>query len=376
MNFTVDQIEKLIKAKAGVVMMMAPPGAGKSAIADFIAKKNDWQFIDLRLAQMDQSEITGLYDRDGEKVILRPQEWAFRANTKPTLVFFDELNRATREVRNAALQIFNERRCGWNFQFNENVFFFAAGNLGEEDNTDVEEFDDALLNRLIPIKINVQDASWREQWMAWATKEGKVHKSVTTFINKHPECFYKKGNEDDKSFATPRSWTYFSILLNSNNIINHDDILSYARDYLNLYVGASAARTFIKFMEDTRMVKAADILNNWEVVKNVIKDLDRDKISEIVNELKDMNINKFGKKQFGNVIEFCKMIDPDEVAGYIIGLASSSYTIEEDEETIDNSSSKKKKKVEQENLKIFLKEFESIGRKLYEKQKEAFNENT
>jgi hypothetical protein len=366
---SISDIEMLLKTNAGVVFLMSLPGAGKSAIIKFIAKKNDYQFIDLRLSQMDQSEVTGLYDRvdtkTGEKyVVLRPQEWAVKANERPTLVNFDELNRASRETRNAALQILNERRCGWNFEFNDNVHFVACGNLGEEDNTDVDEFDDAMKNRLIPIKINVQEKAWIDQWLGWArSEEGNVHPSITNFIEKHPEMLFKKGNEDDLSFATARSWTFFSRLLTTNSIKSTDDLLNMAGTFSPMYIGGGVATAFIKHLNDTRHIKAEDILNRFKEIKESIKNLPRDRVSELLSEIGEKNINAMGKRQVANVIEFCKIIDQDEVVNYINLLSSNSF-VKDDEHPEKNT-----------NLILFLKEFNPIIQKIKDTYKEAETES-
>jgi hypothetical protein len=368
---SLDMLENMIKARAGVPFIMSAPGGGKSAISEWIAKKNGWQYIDLRLSQMDQSEVTGLYDRKEVKVNgvptkvadLLPQLWAVMANEKDTLVCFDELNRASREVRNSALQILNEKRLGWNFNFNKNVYFVACGNLGEEDNTDVEEFDDAMKNRLLPIKINVNDKGWIDQWLTWAEGEGQVHKRVTAFIRKNPESLFCKGNKDDLAFATARSWTYFSTYLKETNLHTDDKILDHARQILHLYVGGAASVKYLKFIEDNRQIKIGDILNNWEAIKETVAGLSRDKVSELLSDLGEKNINTFTKKQLGNVKEFCKTVDPDELVGYLQKLTESSYTWNGE-------------KGKHENLRDFVKTFAHIARKVLEKSGEATQEAT
>jgi MoxR-like ATPase len=326
MNYTIDQIETLILARAGVPLLLSAPGAGKSAIIKDIAERRGMQFIDLRLSQMDSSEVTGLYAKNEKEksVELLVQKWAILANQRKSIVFFDELNRAERSVRNAALQIFCEHGLGSSFQFNDDVYFVSAGNLGEEDNTDVEEFDDALHNRLLPIKIDVHEASWINQWLAWATSEkGGVHKSITSFIKKTPQALFKKGSEDDKSFATARTWTYFSTLLKANKVTKTEEVLAYARQYLHLYVGGNVSLQFIKHHEDNQKIKLKDVLNNFSAIKDTVKELTRDKISELITELKEKNVQEYNDKQIQNIIDFCKIIDPDEVVALIYGLSEN-----------------------------------------------------
>ncbi len=90
-------------------------------------------------------------------------EWAIKANMKPSIIHFEELNRSTLQVRNAALQLLLEREIGAFFKFNKNVFMLSSGNLGEEDGTDVEEFDQALNNRLIHYTHDMPFPEWKKE---------------------------------------------------------------------------------------------------------------------------------------------------------------------------------------------------------------------
>jgi len=142
---------QVMKAKSGVLFITAKPGVAKSAIARSIADKMDMAYEDVRLSMSDETDfkfphITTIDDvKVSDYAVPR---WAFEANKRPTILHFEELNRAPQFVRNAALQILLERQIG-NHKFNDNVLMMASGNLGDEDGTDIEEFDSALNNRLI-----------------------------------------------------------------------------------------------------------------------------------------------------------------------------------------------------------------------------------
>jgi hypothetical protein len=74
----------------------------------------------------------------------------------------------------------------------------SSGNLGDEDGTDVEEFDSALNNRLIHINHTLDVQEWL----------GIIRRKLCDYfyIKTHPEQMYKK-SDDCKGYATPRSWT-------------------------------------------------------------------------------------------------------------------------------------------------------------------------
>jgi len=155
-------------AKYGVLNITSKPGVAKSAIGRSIADKMNFRYIDIRLSMVDETDV-GLYptisevESDGKMVkcldFVVPR-WAIEANKQPTIIHFEELNRASQQVRNAALQMLLEREIGMDFKFNDNVLMMSSGNLGDEDGTDVEEFDSALNNRLVHISHSLSVDEW------------------------------------------------------------------------------------------------------------------------------------------------------------------------------------------------------------------------
>jgi MoxR-like ATPase len=158
MNLLTEKERKyfsIMWAKYGVLNITSKPGVAKSAIGRSIAEKMGFRYMDIRLSMVDETDV-GLYpnvsDIDGIKCLdFVVPRWAIESNKQPTIIHFEELNRASQQVRNAALQILLERQIGTEFRFNDNVLMMSSGNLGDEDGTDVEEFDSALNNRLIHI---------------------------------------------------------------------------------------------------------------------------------------------------------------------------------------------------------------------------------
>ena len=116
-------------AKYGVLNITSKPGVAKSALGRSIAEKMGFRYIDIRLSMVDETDV-GLYpsvsevEVDGKKVkcldFVVPR-WAIEANKQPTIIHFEELNRASQQVRNAALQMLLEREIGMDFKFNDNV---------------------------------------------------------------------------------------------------------------------------------------------------------------------------------------------------------------------------------------------------------------
>ena len=308
-------------AKYGVLNITSKPGIAKSAIGRSIANKMDFRYMDIRLSMVDETDV-GLYpnvsevDVDGKKVkcldFVVPR-WAIEANKQPTIIHFEELNRASQQVRNAALQILLERQIGTDFKFNDNVLMMSSGNLGDEDGTDVEEFDSALNNRLVHIDHTLDFNDWVNDF----AKEN-VHPMLVGYLTAHPEHMYKS-SDNAKGYATPRSWTMMSEFIVANYGMDSSprEFLPLLREVAAGYVGNSAMK-FLQYCEDMMNVSIWDVLNNYDKVKNDLKKYNRDKNSELIQNLKEIDINTLTNAQIDNCVKFLKNVGDDEKTAYLL----------------------------------------------------------
>ena len=308
-------------AKYGVLNITSKPGIAKSAIGRSIADKMGFRYMDIRLSMVDETDV-GLYPNvteievDGKMVkcldFVVPR-WAIEANKQPTIIHFEELNRASQQVRNAALQILLERQIGTDFRFNENVLMMSSGNLGDEDGTDVEEFDSALNNRLVHINHTLDVKEWVDDF---ATEN--VHPMIVSYINTHPEHMYKT-SDNAKGYATPRSWTMMSEFIVANYGMGSSprEFLPLLKEVAAGYIGNSAMK-FVTYCEDMMNINIMDVLNNIEKVKEDLKKYNRDKNSELIQSLREMDITKLSDKQLDNCVKFLNQVGDDEKTAYLL----------------------------------------------------------
>jgi hypothetical protein len=335
-------------AKYGVLNITSKPGVAKSAIGRSIADKMNFRYIDIRLSMVDETDV-GLYptvsevETDGKMVkcldFVVPR-WAIEANKQPTIIHFEELNRASQQVRNAALQMLLEREIGMDFKFNENVLMMSSGNLGDEDGTDVEEFDSALNNRLVHISHSLSVDEWLGDY---ATEN--CHKLISSFIKAHPEQMYKTSGENTKGYATPRSWTMISKFITENWGMDASprDFLPLLKEVGSGYLGNSAMK-FIQYCEDMLNISIQDVLNNYDGIKKDLEKYNRDKNSELIQSLKEIEITKLTDKQLMNCVKFLNNVGDDEKTAYLLFI-------------LDNIAD-----VTNPKLKKFLLEFEDLLR--------------
>lgn len=320
---------RIMWPKSGVLYITAKPGIAKSAIAKSIAKKMGFAYIDQRLSMNDETDFKfpfltdQSYDGDIYKVSdTAVPKWAFDANKQPTIIHFEELNRAPTFVRNAALQILLERQIG-DFKFNDNVLMMASGNLGEEDGTDVEEFDSALNNRLIHIPHTLSPKEWLEDYA-----ENNIHPLVCGYIKAHGEKLAQDKTENSKAYATPRSWTFLS-----DWIVENFGYESSARDFIPAmtevahgYIGAGAKR-FIQYCEDMVNISIFDVINNYDGILKELSKYNRDKKEELLQSLKGQKLAELNEKQLDNVAKFLKSISDDTLTAYLIFVVEESKEV-------------------------------------------------
>lgn len=334
---------RMMYGKSGVLFLTAEPGVAKSAIMRTIAKKLDFQYFDVRLSMVDEIDV-GLFpyrkemeiDLESEnkemvKKIISVMsyaipEWAYESNQKPTLIHFEELNRAPLAVRNAALQILLERAIGTSFKFNSNVYMVASGNLGEMDGTDIEEFDRALNNRLIHYEHSLTLPEWIEDF---ATEN--VHPVIINFLKSNEEHFLhsfdEKKSKLSKAYATPRSWTFLSDYIVANYGMDSSirDFIDDVRDLGASYIGTGANSRFIRYLDESLRFGINDLLDRYNEIKDQLESLNRDKKSELLNSLKGMNISKFKPHQKENVKLFILTVGEDEAVSYILKILDDEY---------------------------------------------------
>ena len=337
-----------IYGKSGVLYIQGKPGIAKSAKMRSIAMKMGMLYIDFRLSMVDETDV-GMFPDLVTKVVNGismkflehvPPMWAFDANQVPTLIHFEELNRASLHVRNAAMQILLERAVGTKFTFNKNVYMVCSGNLGDEDMTDVEELDSALNGRLIHNKYSLSVNEWLEDFAI-----ANVHPVIVRYIQINGDQLYPTmKNNDEKAYASPRSWTFLSDYIKENfcldadgNVktkldgsvewVDLDTFIGYVSEISHEYIGSAAARKFNQYMQDQLTVTIEDILNRYGSVRNDVKTANQSRWADWMHSLKEKNITDLTDKQIPNVIEFLKDASREQLVSYLTHTVDKNVNI-------------------------------------------------
>jgi hypothetical protein len=173
------------------------------------------------------------------------------------VLFLDELTSAAPAVQAASYQLILNRRIG-KYVLPDNVVLVAAGNR-ESDKGVSYRMPTPLANRFIHQEMRVDFLSW-EQWAV----NNKIHKDVVGYLAGNKQDLYDFDPKSiSRSFATPRSWTFVSELL--------DDESTDKNTTLNLVAGSIGEGLAVKFMAHRKI--AGQMPKAEDIIEGKVKDL-------------------------------------------------------------------------------------------------------
>jgi hypothetical protein len=282
------------------LFLWGPPGIGKSELVEGITAELGGHMIDLRLGQMEPTDIRGIpfYNKDlgkmdwAEPIDLPSEELA--SQYPIVVLFLDELNAAPASVQAAAYQLILNRRVG-KYKLPDNVVMVAAGNR-ESDKGVTYRMPTPLANRFIHQEMKVDFASYQE----WAV-QNKIHKDVVGYLSFAKQDLYDfDAKSASRAFATPRSWTFVSQLL-SNETVDDDTLM-------NLIAGTVGEGLAVKFMAHRKI--ASRMPNPADILSGKVKDLNVKEVSAMYSlvismcyELKAAVENKTADKDFHSMAD-------------------------------------------------------------------------
>lgn len=186
------------------VMLWGPPGVGKSDIVAEVAARHRVAVVDIRLSQMEPSNLRGIPFRVGDLV-----EWAVPAmlpdqkrHGAAGILFLDEITSAPPSVSAAAYQLILDRRLG-EYRVPEGWAIFAAGNR-QGDRGVTYAMPAPLANRFshFEVEANLDD------WAAWAYANA-IDERLIAFLRFRPELLFDfDPAHNPVAFPSPRSWEF------------------------------------------------------------------------------------------------------------------------------------------------------------------------
>jgi hypothetical protein len=310
------------------LFLWGPPGIGKSELVEGITADLGGLMIDLRLGQMEPTDIRGIPFYNKEKNVMEyapPIDLpdAETAAQYPIVVLFlDEMNSAPASVQSAAYQLILNRRVG-KYVLPDNVVMVAAGNR-ESDKGVTYRMPTPLANRFIHQEMKVDFGSWQE----WAVQHN-IHKDVVGYLSFAKQDLYDfDAKSSSRAFATPRSWSFVSQLLSDETV--DDDTVT------NLIAGTVGEGLAVKFMTHRKV--ASRMPNPTDILKGKVKDLNVKEVSAMYSlvismcyELKGAVEAKVDMKEFHEMADnfFAYMMKNFETELVVMGarIALTTYNL-------------------------------------------------
>jgi hypothetical protein len=185
-------------------MLWGPPGVGKSQLVAQVASNNEVPIVDIRLSQMEPSDLRGIPFKNGDKV-----DWAIpsmlpdaEVHGEAGILLIDEITSAPPSVSAAAYQLILDRRLG-DYRVPEHWAIVAAGNR-QGDRGVTYTMPAPLANRFSHYEVDVN----LDDWAAWAY-QNKIDERIIGFLRFRPDLLFDFNPEHNPvAFPSPRSWEF------------------------------------------------------------------------------------------------------------------------------------------------------------------------
>lgn len=294
------------------VMIRSYHGVGKSELVYQIADLMSLECVERRASVMTEGDTGGLplisKDSNPPCTTWAPPDWLLRACQVPVVLFLDEVDRASAEVRQSLMELTDSRKLNGH-RLHEGTVIIAATNGGSDSyasNYSVNTLDPAELDRwtIYDLRPSVSE------WISWACSNG-VNPLITDFIRENPKHLEHLADiEPSKVYPSRRSWTRF------NKAVNSTDWLSNASPRLftlcEAFCGSEAAIALNEFVKNYDRVITVEDLLDGKIDKKLFAKMDNNSHLNL--------IDKF--EQSGKMEADLTDVELQNAANYLIRLPS------------------------------------------------------
>ncbi len=298
------------------VLIRGRHGIGKSETIYQVAKRMGMPVVERRASQMTEGDLLGLPDNrdvtvNGIKATtFNPPDWFVTACTEPVVLFFDEIDRATMEVRQGIFELTDSRKINGHFLHKDTVIVGAVNGGEHGSQYQVGEFDPAELDRwtVFDLEPTVED------FLQWS--KGKVDDMVWDFINQnHKHLLHEDDYEPNKVYPTPRSWVRFNDCVVEGDLLNAStqDANAILFNLAQAFVGLEGAVAFTDFRKSyERQVTIEHIIDEGRLDKVAEWGINEHSAMVEKFEAKDILGSKMNATQIQNLVDYFAIV-PSEV---------------------------------------------------------------
>ena len=305
---TFSQIVEHVTAVRKPVLLRGRHGIGKSTVVYQYAAQQNMEVVERRASQMTEGDLVGLPSIEANSTRFNPPDWFKAACDRPVVLFLDEVDRATLEVRQGIFELTDSRKLNGH-KLHDDTLIFAAVNGGEHGaQYQVGEMDPAELDRwtVFDIEPSVED------WLAWANDSG-ISQEVFNFINQNRSHLEHTDDfEPNKVYPSRRSWERLDQCLSQAGLL--EDASPALFNLTSAFVGFEAAVAFNDFIQNyDRQVSTDDILIKGDFSK--LADFGINDHTAIIDkfEAEETFMNELDQELIDNLARYFIML-PSEVA--------------------------------------------------------------
>jgi hypothetical protein len=292
------------------VMLWGPPGVGKSQLVAQAGARHGVEVIDIRLSQMEPSDLRGIPFRVGDLV-----EWAVpsllpdvQRHGERGFLFLDEINSAPPSVSAAAYQLILDRRLGA-YTVPPGWIIVAAGNR-QGDRGVTYTMPAPLANRFSHYEVDVH----LDDWVAWAYKN-QIDESIIGFLRFRPELIFDfDPAHNPVAFPSPRSWEFTHRALHKFD--NNPELLLGA---LQACVGPAAGIELKAFIDNLENMPDLDaILRGEDVPMPTEIDLQYAVASALVGRAIRAKGSTDAQATYGHILDFAGRFQQREMGVMLV----------------------------------------------------------
>lgn len=292
------------------VMLWGAPGIGKSQIIAQVAENNNAAVIDIRLSQMEPSDLRGIPFKNGNLV-----DWSIpsilpdsKRHGEKGVLFLDEITSASPTVAAAAYQLILDRRLG-DYIVPEGWVIFAAGNR-QGDRGVTYSMPAPLANRFSHYELDVN----LDDWVAWAY-QNNIDERIIGFLRYRPEHLFEFDPAHNPiSFPSPRTWEFVHRALQK---FDHNiELFTQAASSCVGEVAGIEVATFIRHLEDLPDLDAIIKGESVSIPKEI--DLQYAICSALVGRAIAAKTQDNKAQIWGNILNFAKEFPQKELGVMLV----------------------------------------------------------
>lgn len=307
---------QLDKKDVAIPFLQGAPGCGKTALIHNWTEKYNWNLLSVHFALIPIEEISGIpreHDITINGQTYPGTEWTYPEiltrlynldQSKPTILFLDDFHLCSPDHFNLGFEMFTNRSIR-GYKIPDNTAFIIAGNASSKAGT--KAGNSAIVNRCSINPVHMDFNYWKKNF---AFPHSLNYKILSFLSNERNRKYFHMEEMTNKPWASPRSWTRFSEILNPleealHNNIQYQDLAYYAESH----IGGEAASEFTAYYKlylETEMDKIFDDKKKIEIPNDMTGQyiFALSAVGEFFNRFKDTDKKKIEKlwQSFGTII--------------------------------------------------------------------------